>query len=179
MIGVCQVYLANPAYVGAYGNLIIRYALSCPYASNLLGAFALHLEDPHLVGVGNGQTFARVAIAVFLYQFTHQSDSLAGGSATLQRYTCQFLYHEHTSLVLHSVTATIGGFANAQLMLIQARVGGIQEAVGVLSLRNGSLLLHIGSVIGMLGMHGSLIDAHDSIARIILSRNYVHPGAVP
>ena len=113
MVGVGEVQLSYSADIGAYGNLIVGNPLGSPYAADLLGAFALHLEYPHLVGVGNGQAFARITVAVLLYQLAHQTDGIACCSATLQGDAFQFLYHKHACLVLHRIPTAIGGFSYA------------------------------------------------------------------
>ena len=179
MVRVREVYLSYSAHVGTDGNLVVGYTLGSPYATNLLGAFALNLEDPYLVGVGDGQTFARVAVSVFLYQLAHQAYSLACCCATLQCHTCQLLYHKHPRLVLHRIPTAIGSFSYTQLMLVQTRVGSIQIAIGMFHLRNLSLLLHARAVAGMFGVHGSFIYAHDGISWIILLWHDIHPGTVP
>ena len=113
MVGVREVQLSYSAHIGAYGNLVVGDTLGSPYAADFLGTFALHLEYPHLIGVGNGQAFARVAVAVLLYQFAHQTDGIACRSATLQGDAFQLLNHKHSCLVLHRIPTAIGGFSYA------------------------------------------------------------------
>ena len=98
-VGIAQVELVDARDIGRDGYLVVGNAHGRPHAANLLRSFAEHFEYPHLLLVGDGQTFAAVAIAVALHQFAHQADGFAGCRAAFQGDACQLLDHEHALLV--------------------------------------------------------------------------------
>ena len=99
MIGIFQVERRNTGYIGRYAHMIIRDTYSRPDTTNLIRPFSKDFEVPYFVRIGNGKTFAPVAITIFLDQVAHQTDGFACGSTTLQGNLGQFFDHEHTFLV--------------------------------------------------------------------------------
>ena len=128
---VLEVDDSDTADVCRNGYMVIRYALCRPYASDPVRTFALDFEYPDLPGVGDGETFSGIPVAIFLYQTAHQAYGFPGAAAALEGYSLEFLYHEHPFLVLHLLAAGVGGFAHGQLVFVQARVGRVEETVGV------------------------------------------------
>ena len=178
VVRVTQVEGADAGNVGRHSDFVVRDAHSSPYAAHLLGTFTENLKQPSLVFVGNGQALATVSIAIFLDQFTHQADGIAGGRATLQGNAGQFLNHENTLLVSQRVSSRDGRLAHCELFLIQAGIGGIKETVGVAHLRDDSRLHHAGHVGGRCGVEAVAIDGSDRIAHIVAGWRHRHPRAV-
>ena len=77
---VVHVELMNAALVGMSGDTIIGHADSYPYGTAHTGSLANHLHNPYFVGVGDGEGLATAVIAIFLHQFRHHFDGLAGGA---------------------------------------------------------------------------------------------------
>ena len=81
--------------VAADAHMVVGDALSSPYTTDVVLAFAQNLHLPHLFGVGNGDALATVGIAVHFDEAANQADGIAGGRAALQGYTFQLLDKEH------------------------------------------------------------------------------------
>ena len=159
--------------------MVIGDALSRPYATYLLLAFAKDLELPHLLRVGNGEAFAAVGIAILLDELPHQPDGFACRGAALQGDALQLLNHEHSFGVLQLFAAGDSGLTHAQLLLVDTGVRGVEEGVGVAHLRNLSLHLHARAVGRKLGVHQAVVDGGDGVTLVIARLGYVDPGAVP
>ena len=166
MVRVAEVQTSDAADVGAHGNLIVGDALGSPDTAHLLGTFALHLKNPYLIRVGNGQAFSGVAVAIFLDELSHQSDGLSRCGTAFQCHARQFLYHKQSRFVLQGVASAVGRLADTQLVLVQTGIGGVEVAVGVACLRYLSALLHSRSVGGVLRV-------------IVLGWYDAHPRAIP
>ena len=91
----------------------------------------------------------------------------------------QLLDHEESVLVLQGVAAADGCLAHSQLLLVEAGVGGVEEAVGVACLRDGAAFLHARHVLGVLRVHRPFVDAHYGVAGIVLFWLNAHPRPVP
>ena len=161
-----------------------------PYTANLVGAFAEDFKVPYFLRVGNGQTFARIAVAVFLHQLTHEQNGIAGRGAALQCHAGQFFNHEHSFRVPQSIPSADGRFSHGQLLLIQARISRIQKSVGMFGLRNlsfdgrfshGQLLLvqaRISRIQKSVGMFGLWNLSFYGQFRLVVDRFRVHASVV-
>ena len=167
------------AYIGRYGYVVVGDALRGPHSAYRVWPLALHFENPHFFRVGYGEAFARVAVAVFLYQASHELYGLAGRGATLQGHALKLLDHKHALVVAQGVAAAVGGLAHGKLALVQAGIGSVEEAERVPCLRNLARALRSVKAFGVFGMHASAIHAHHRVAWIIGRRHLAHPGAVP
>ena len=176
---VIEVEGANARDVGRHRYLVVGDAHGCPHGAHLLGTSAEDLENPHLVGVGNGEALATVGVAIFLGKATHGGYRVAGCGAALQGYALEFLDVEHARLVAQRVATANGGLAHRHLLLVHAGIGGVEVAVGVAHLGNGALNIHLGAVACALGVHAALVDGGHRVALVVACRCHGHPGAVP
>ena len=179
MLRIIEVELADAGDVGADGNLVVRDALGCPHAADLLRTFAKDFEYPDFILVGYGEAFTAVAVAVLLDEAAHEPDGLPGCRTALQCDTLKLFDEEESLGVLQRVATADGSLAHGQLLLVEAGVSRVEESVGVPRLRNRAAFLHARHVFGVFGVHQSLIDAHDGVARIVLRGLDAHPGSVP
>ena len=46
--------------------MVVGDTLSGPYATYAVGPFALNLENPYFLRVGNGEAFTAIAVAILL-----------------------------------------------------------------------------------------------------------------
>ena len=131
MVRIVEIDHADAGDVGRDAHVVVRDALGRPDGTGLTRAGTVDLELPHLVGVGHGQAFAPVGIAVFLGHLAHQADGVTGVVAVLERQAFQFLDPEHAVAVDQLFAAVVGGLADGQLLLVHARIGRVDEAVGL------------------------------------------------
>lgn len=118
--------------------MVVRNADSCPDTADFVRPFTEDFKYPDFIRVGNCQTFAGIAIAVFFDQFTDQANGIAGSRAALKSDLFQLFDHEHAFLVNQFFPSGNGRFADAQLFFVEARVGGIQKLIGGTGLRDDS-----------------------------------------
>ncbi len=175
---VVEVDLADAAHVGRNGDMVIGDSHGSPDATLLAGTLALHLEDPHLFRVGDGEALPGVAVAILLDELSHQGDGLASCGAAFEHDSLQLLNHKHSVFIHHCVEAGVGGLADSKLLLVEAGIGRVEEAVGVACLRNLTRLLHAVEATGIFGVHSSAVDAHHRVSRIILGSHRLHPRAI-
>ena len=159
--------------------MVVGDAYCRPHAANLLFPFAEHFEVPYLLGVGNGEALATVGIAILFDELAHQSDGLSGRGATLQGNAFQLFNHEHALGILQLLAAADGGLADAQLPLVDAGVGGVEEGIGVTRLRNLSLDRHARLVGHELGVHTAVVDGCHRVALVGGGGYHVDPRAIP
>ena len=134
---------------------------------------------PYFLRVGNGQTFARIAVAVFLHQLTHELNGIASRGAALQCHAGQFFNHEHSFRVPQGIPSADGSFSHGQLLLIQARISRIQKSVGMFGLRNLSFYGQFCLVVDRFRVHASVVNVHHSVVGKVCCRYYVYPRTVP
>ena len=82
-------YRMDPELVRLYEKIPVRYLFRDPEAAFACGRH-LHLKDPGLVLVGNGQCLGGSPEAVFVDQAAHKMNGFAGGFAPFQRDAAQF-----------------------------------------------------------------------------------------
>ena len=91
---------------------------------------------PHLVFVGNGQALARINPTVSFQQLACSFDGLSSGAATLQHQLAKPLAINESAVGLQLAATPESGFANSQLLFVNARISGIQELISMCHLRN-------------------------------------------
>ena len=116
--------------------MVVGHALSRPNGPQFALAGTEDFEVPHFVLVGDGEALARINPAVFLQQHARGFDGLASGAAPLQQQHAEPLAVNESAVGLELRTTAEGRFADGQLRLVHARVGGVEELVGVVHLRN-------------------------------------------
>ena len=72
--------LADAGLVGMTGNLAVGNPHRDPGRPLAPGAGSHHLQNPRLLGVGNGERFAFVAVAVLVHQAGYHLDGFARGA---------------------------------------------------------------------------------------------------
>ena len=97
------------------------------------GPRADDLQDPRLLGIGDGDRLALVRVAVLGDQLGHHLDGLAGGAGPLQAQASSSGVVDQPLRIVHLLPAAEGGLGHGELVLVhQAR----QHSVGVRHLRN-------------------------------------------
>ena len=178
VVGVAEVKGTDAGDVGRDGNLVVGDADGSPDATDALGTLAEDLKEPRLLLVGNSEALAAVTVAIFLDQLPHEADGIARCGATLQGDAGEFLDHEDALLVAQGVAATDGGLAHGKLLLVEAGIGGVEEAIGVSRLWDGARLDHASDISGRAGVEAVTIDGGDRVALIVAGGGHGHPGAV-
>ena len=158
--------------------MVVRDALSSPYATDVVLAFAQNLHLPHLFGVGNGDALATVGIAVDFDEPANQADGIAGGRAALQGYTFQLLDKEHAGGIAQGVGTTERALADGQLMLIETGVCRVEVGIGVCGFWDGTHKLYAGSVATERGVQRTFVHGVNGSGFMVGGGFHVHPGAV-
>ena len=91
----------------------------------------------------------------------------------------QFFDHEHSILVAQGVASGDSGLAHAELFLVEARVGSVEQAVSMAHLRYLTLHHDLRHVLDPFGMHASVVDVLHLALLVVGSRAHSHPCAIP
>ena len=115
---VLHVELAYAALVGMGAYSIVGDTHSHPH--NALGALAsaLHLHDPRLIGVADGECLALGAVAILLHERSHHADGLACRLGALQSHVDERAIVEDARGVDHLLASAIGGLGDGELKLV-------------------------------------------------------------
>ncbi len=136
---------ADAAEVGVGAYAVVGDAQRHPYSAFAAGPFAYDFHNPRLVGVADGDALARAVVAVFLHQFGHAADCLAGRRRALQRQPHQAEIVEQPLAVLQLQTPVEGALHDGYLTLVHQP----HDIVGILHLLHVlSLVLRAPSVDG-------------------------------
>ena len=122
--------LADTALVGVRRDAIVRNADSHPYGTLAARTLANHFKNPHLIGVGNGETLTVGTISVLFHQLAHYLDGLARIAGTLQGNVHQASVIEQTGGVFQFFPTPKCGFVNGKLELVHQS----DDTVGLLCL---------------------------------------------
>ena len=98
---------------------------------------ALHLHDPRLVGIADGEGLTLGVIAVLLHQCRHDTDSLTCRLGTLEGDIDQGSVVDDTRRVHHLLTATVGRLTDGHLPFVDIP----HDIIGLQSLVNLSQVL--------------------------------------
>ena len=99
-------------------NGIIGNTNGYPDSTFATRSLSHHLHNPRLIGVADGESFACRIIAVGINQRGHYANSLASSFAALQGQINQRTVINQSGCISHFFASTVGGFANAHLILI-------------------------------------------------------------
>ena len=138
VFGVATLQTADTGDVAAHAHLVVGDALCRPNSSDIALAFAKDFHLPHFVRVGNGDAFAAVAITVDFDEVANEADGVACGGAALEGDALKFLDKEHTCRVDQCVGTAESAFADGELVLVEARIGGVEVGIGVGHLGDGT-----------------------------------------
>ena len=133
---------------------------------------------PDLFRVGDCQALAPIAITVSLDELPHQADGVARCRAALENDHLQLLDHEHAFLVHQLFPAGDGGLADTQLLLVEARISGVQELVSRAYLWNSAFQGHLRAVVRVLGMHAAGENLQGRVALVGRGGNDIHPSTI-
>ncbi len=178
MIRVIEIELRDAGNVGRHRHMVVGHPLGRPYAADLVRPLAKHLEHPHLFRVGDREALAGIGVAEFLDQIAHIPDSLARRGAVLQGERLKLFDIEHAVGIHELLAAADRGLAHAQLLLVEAGVGGVDEIEGLAALGHGAFELHLVGAAGEIGMHPALIHVGRRIVAQIRAFHDIYPCAV-
>ncbi len=150
-----------------------------PNSSFLFWTLSLNLKNPDLLRISNCKTFSRIAITIFLYEFSHKFYGFAGCRTSLKRNSLELLNHEHTLRVAECVATGVCSLSYCQLPLIETGISGVKKAVDVFRLGNLSPFGDSVHAAGIFGMHSAAVYARNGIAGKIGRRRITHPCAIP
>ena len=145
--------------------MVIGHTLGGPYGTHFAFARTKDFEVPNFVFVCDGEAFTGIVPAIAFQQVSGHADGLARGGATLHHQHAQALAVNETAVGFQLCSSAEGRFADGELLLIHARVGGVQELVSVCYLVNfahGNILVagHLaGLLFGPLAFHQRLFPA--------------------
>ena len=131
VVFVLEVYFAYGRGIGIDGHMVVGHALSRPHGTHLAFAGAEDFEVPHFILVGNGKALAGIVPAVAFQQVSCHADGFARGGAALHHQHAQTLAVDEAAVGFQLCTSAEGRFADGQLFLIHAWVGGVQELVSM------------------------------------------------
>ena len=169
---------ADAGDVGRYGDVVVRHPLRHPGSADPFLADADDLELPDLVLVGDREALAAVAVAVLLREGAHQPDGVAGVVAALQGDALEFLDPEPARGVHEGVRTAEGGFADGQLLLVEAGIGRVQVGVGMGRLRDFAHEPDARGVSAEHRVHGAPEDRMHRPGRMVRRGFHLGPCAV-
>ena len=169
---------ADAGDVGRYSDVVVGDPLRHPGCADPVLADADDFELPDFVLVGDRQAFAAVAVSVLLGEGAHQPDGVPGVVAALQGDALKLLDPEPAGGIHKRVRAAEGGFADGQLLLVEAGIGRVQVGVGMGRLRDFSHELDAGSIPAEVRVHGAPEDRMHGAGLMVRSRFYLGPCAV-
>ena len=169
---------ADAGDIGRYGDMVVGNSLGHPSRADPVLPHPHDLELPDLVLVGHGQAFAAVAIAVLLGKGAHQPDGVAGIVAPLERDPFQLLDGEPASGVHQGIRPAESGFADGQLLLIEAGIGRVEIGIGMGRLGNLPHQPHPRGVPAELGLHRPPEHGMHFPGLMVRGGLHLHPGAI-
>ena len=114
------------------GNLAVGDAYRDPNRPLAPGTGSDHLQDPCLLGVGDGERLAFVAVAILGDQAGHHLDGLPGGARPLQGQSHQRRAIDQPRRIVQLLPAAEGRLTDGKLVLVHQA----QHLVGVSDLGN-------------------------------------------
>ena len=169
---------ADAGDVGRYGDVVVGDPFRHPGGADPFLADADDFELPDFVLVGDREAFAAVAVAVLLREGAHQPDGVPGVVAALQGDALELFDPEPAGGIHKRVRTAEGGFADGQLLLVEAGVGRVEVGVGMGRLRDFSHELDAGSIPAEVRVHGAPEDRMHGAGLMVRSRFYLGPCAV-
>ena len=164
--------------VGVCADVAFRHTACHPHGAFLL-SLAGNLEEPHLVGVAEGEGLAPVGIAVGVHKVGHDADGLAAVAGALQGEVDEVSVVNALGVALaEGLDAAPGGLAHGKLVLVDET----HYAVGAGGLRDVNLVLEAAVVVEAehlaRGMDAAGVETQLAVARVAVRSVGDHGAAV-